>query len=173
MDMNGKEACAFPYNRTVKCRGFSILEMVIAAAILSMSLLGISSFYQNALRVSRTTTAFVQTNYLLEESVEAVKLMRDKSWNSNIAKLTPGVPYHLVYSSGLWATTTTTTLIDGIFDRMFILENVNRDGNDDITISGGTLDVGTKKLTVSVAWGGSMGTTTKSLSTYIANIFSN
>lgn len=157
----------------MKSRGFGILEMVIASAILSVSLLGISSFYQNSLRVSRATTSFVQAGYLLEEGVEAVKLLRDKSWSGNIANLTSGTSYHLVYSGGSWATTTTVTLVDGVFDRSFVLENVNRDGNDDIVSSGGTLDAGTKKLTVSVAWGSPTGTTTKTLSTYIANIFSN
>ncbi|OHA84333.1 MAG: hypothetical protein A2937_01175 [Candidatus Yonathbacteria bacterium RIFCSPLOWO2_01_FULL_47_33b] len=171
--MNSKETSVLFRNYPTKHRGFGILEMVIASAILSVSLLGISSFYQDALRVSRTTTSFVQANYLLEEGVEAVKLMRDKSWSGSIAGLTPGASYRLAYTSGSWATTTTMTLIDGVFDRTFVLENVNRDGNDDITTSGGTLDAGTKKLTVSVAWGGQSGTTTKSITTYIANIFNN
>ena len=63
--------------------------------------------------------------------------------------------------------------VDNIFERIFTIENVGRDANDDIIGSGGINDPDTKKIVVSVSWRGRNGTTTESMSTYITNLFSN
>jgi len=153
-------------------KGFAILEIVVAVAIVSLALFGLSEAARISLVVMNETTKHIQASFLLEEGIEAVKSMRDQSWQADINPLTVGTYYYLTFSNNRWRTSAQNVLADRLFERKFKLANVYRDSNDNIAGSG-TLDTGTKLLTVSVAWSGHTGTTTQSISTYIANIFSN
>ena len=151
-------------------RGFGLIEIVVGAAVLTTSLLGISFYYQQALKVSQRTGNFVRAGFLMEEGIEVAKFFRDTSW-TNISGFTPGTTYYLSWTGSTWATTTTNTFVDGMFERKLVIDNVSRDSNDDIVSSGGTLDAGTKKATVSVSWNEKGATTTKTVSTYLTNFF--
>lgn len=150
--------------------GFGLIEIVVGSAIFALSILGISSYYQQALQVSQKTGKFVQAGFLLEEGMEIAKYFRGTSW-TNISGLTSGTTYYLSWNGSTWATSTTNIFVDGVFERTFIIDNVNRDSNDDIVSSGGTLDAGTKKATISVSWNERGATTTKTISTYLTNFF--
>lgn len=150
--------------------GFGLIEIVVGGAVFAISILGISFYYQQALSVSQKTGHIVQAGFLMEEGIEIAKLFRDGNW-TNISGLTPGATYYLTWTGSAWATTTTNTFVDGSFERTLVVDNVNRDSNDDIVTSGGTLDAGTKKVTVSVAWNEKGATTTRSISTYLTNFF--
>jgi Tfp pilus assembly protein PilV len=151
-------------------RGFGLIEIVIGAAILSTSLLGISFYFQEALNVSERTGNIVRAAFLMEEGIEITRFFRDNGW-ANISGLAAGTPYYLTWNGTTWATTTTNTFIDGLYERKVVATDVYRDSNDDIVSSGGTLDSGTREITVSVAWQEKGATTTKTVSTYLANFF--
>ncbi|KKR45209.1 MAG: hypothetical protein UT80_C0041G0014 [Parcubacteria group bacterium GW2011_GWC1_40_13] len=153
-----------------KSKGFGLIEIIIGSAILTVSLIAISTYFQKSLQLSQDSGKTVQAGFLLEEGVEVVKFFRDTSW-VNISGLTAGTSYYLQFDGTKWATTSSNVFVDGIFERKFVVDNVSRDANDDIVSSGGTNDADTKKATVSVSWLGRNGTTTKSISTYITNIF--
>ena len=150
--------------------GFGLIEIIIGSAILTISLIAMSTYFQKSLQLNQDSGKLVKASFLLEEGIEAVKFFRDTSW-LNISGLTAGTPYYLEFDGTKWATTTSNIFVDGIFERKLTIDNVSRDTNDDIVSSGGTLDTGTKKATVSVAWSDRTGTTTKSISTYLTNIF--
>jgi Tfp pilus assembly protein PilV len=154
------------------CGGFGLIEMLVGAAVLSSSLLGISTFFQASLQVSGTTESAIQGDYLLEEGVEGVKLLRDASYTNNIQTLSTTTPYYLLWNSSSWIATTTSALIDNTFERKFSIADVKRDANDDIA-STGTIDPKTKLVTVSVAWSSKGATTTRSIGTYLTNLFNN
>lgn len=149
-----------------------MIEMLVGAAVLSMSLLGISSFFQVALSVSNSTQSVFQGDYLLEEGVEAVKLLRDGGYTSNITTLSTTAPTYLSWDGTKWATSSVNSLIDSKFERTIIATDVRRDASDDISASG-TVDANTKLVTVSVAWNVKGATTTKTIQTYVMNIFNN
>ena len=149
-----------------------MVEMLVGAAVLSVSLLGISSFFQTTLRASGVTQAAIQGNYLLEEGVEATKIFRDTSYTNNFMKMSTTTTYYFAWNGTNWATTTANTLIDGKFERNFTLTDVKRDVNNDIALTG-TYDPNIKLVTVSVVWNGPLGTTTRSIQTYVTNIFNN
>ena len=112
--------------------------------------------------------------YLAEEGIEAVKIIRDTGW-SNITNLTDNTNYYLYFdtsssTNNIWKATSTASLVDSIFTRIFTLNPVYRDTDGRVVQSGGTLDLHTKKITVSISWKSKIATTTKSLSTYIADI---
>lgn len=157
-------------NRSPK--GFGLIEIVVSSAILSVSLLAISGFFQSINRASTETKAAVQGDYLLEEGVEIIKLLRDDDYTDNILKISTSTTHYFLWNGTKWATTTTNTLIDGRYERKFTITDVKRDANSDIATSG-TYDPDIKLATVYVAWNSSTGTTTRSIQTYITNIFNN
>ena len=150
--------------------GFSILEIVIATAIISISLFSLMAVSRISLEIVQQSANRVKAGFLLEEGVEAIKILRDSGWSANIAPLSAGAVYYLDFNNNTWQATTTNIYIDGILERSFRIEDVYRDSNDDIA-SFGFLDSGTKKVSVSVSWKEKTGTTTKSISTYITNLF--
>jgi Tfp pilus assembly protein PilV len=156
-----------------KNKGLSLIEVVIGAGIIGASVVTVISIYGTLTRMSYDNTARIQAAMLAEEGIEAVKTMRDSGWDSNIGTLTNGSTYRLAYSSGAWHSTTSAVWIDSKFERTFTVSSVARDGSSNIVTSGGTTDTGTKLVNVSVAWSDGRATTTKSLQTYIFDIFSN
>ena len=151
-------------------KGFGLIEIIVGSAILTVSLIAISTYFQKSLQLSQDSRKTVQASFLLEEGIEVVKFFRDTSWQ-NISGLTAGTAYYLQFGASKWATTSSNIFVDNIFERKIVIDNVSRDANDDIVSSGGTNDADTKKSTVSVSWLGRNGTTTKSISTYLTNIF--
>ncbi len=161
----------FPLS-TRASRGFGLIEMIIGSAILSIALLSVSNFFRSTNRASTLTQAAVQGDYLLEEGIETVKLFRDAGYASGLGKLSTTTNYYFSWNGTSWATTTVDTLIDGKFERKLAVTDVKRDVNSD-TASSGTYDPDTKLVTVSVSWRDYMGTTTRSIQTYVTNIFNN
>jgi len=154
---------------TINNTGFGLVEVIIGAAIISISLFGMVSLFSKSIQVSREVGKKVQAGFLLEEGLEAVRIIRDSDWD-NISSLSTTTEHYLNFSGGSWATTTDNMFIDGMFERKLIVDDVYRDGNDDIT-SSGTLDMGIKKITVEVSWLSRNATTTESASTYLSDIF--
>ena len=147
-----------------------MLEIVVGVSILTASFLGVLTVFNNLVKSSRSMIHLYQSAFLLEEGVEAGRILRDQSW-TNLGGWSSGTAYHLVWTGSAWSTSTTPTLLDGLYERKITETNVSRDNiSQDIVTSGGTLDPGTKLVTVTVAWLESGATTTKSLSTYLTNI---
>jgi prepilin-type N-terminal cleavage/methylation domain-containing protein len=153
--------------------GFTLIEVMIASALVATVTISFLSFAQRGLGLSSRSLRQVQATLLLEEGAEAVKTIRDANW-TNISGLTLNNTYYLSYntSTNVWSLSTTLNDIDGVFTRTVVVDSVNRDSNDDIVASGGTTDTGTKKVTVTVSWYSAEGLNTKVLTLYIADIFS-
>ena len=154
-------------------RGFALEEVLVATAIILVFVTALSGAYSLYVRAAFASLHKVQSALLAEEGIEVVKLLRDSSWSLNMAPLSNSTPYYLVFSGGTWKATTTKTLVDGVFDRSFTVENVYRNLSIDIVDKGGTLDSGTRLIMVSEAWLNHGATTTKSISTYVTNLFAN
>lgn len=153
--------------------GLTLVEVLIATSIILVflvSLLGVHTLY---LKTAFTNGNVVKGAYLVEESVEAVRFLRDSSWSANIAPLSLNVNYGLVFDAGTWQATTTNIRVDNIFERVMAFSAVYRDASGDIVSSGGTLDPDILLVISSVSWANGGVITTKSISTYITNIFDN
>lgn len=154
-----------------KNKGFMVVEVLLAASIITVSILAATAVAQKSIYVSRQAFHATQANFLLEEGAEAVRILRDNAW-SNISNLTIGSNYYPTFSGGTWSLSSTANTV-GIFTRRVSMANVNRDNTTkDIVSSGGTLDVGTKLVTVTVFWVEGGTTITKTLQFFIINIFS-
>lgn len=152
--------------------GTGLIEAVAGISIISVFIFSLMLASQLSQKIVGESVRNIQAYFLLEEGADAVKIFRDTSWSSGIGNLTVGADYYFNYNGTTWVSTTDNIYIDGIFERKFVLNNVYRDINDDIVVSG-TLDNGTKKATISVSWRGRTGTTTKSASFYLTDLFSN
>lgn len=159
-------------NNKSKKQGSFLVEVIIGATIISVSILAIISSYVVYIKFAYANERNVEANYLLEEGIEAVTFLRDNGWLNNISKLGTTTTYYLVFNSPTVSTTTVPQYVGGIFLRSFAISDVKRDSNDDISAVG-TFDQNTKKITATVSYWQGHATTTKSLSTYISNIYSN
>jgi len=152
--------------------GLGLLEAVVGVSVMSFIVFSLMLVLQMSNKIITETSKSAQASFLLEEGMEAVKIIRDTSWQNNINPLSVNTDYYFNFDGTTWKSTTTNVYIDGFFERKFKLESVYRNVGDDIAVSG-TLDSGSKKTTVSVSWRDRNGTTTKSLSSYITNLFNN
>lgn len=137
-------------------RGFGLLEIIIAVAIIAGSLFALAEVSTLAVRITQAALAEQQAVFLAEEGIENARLTRDTSWAKLLA------------SSG---TETINT-----FTRAVTLEDVyRRNSDDDIVPTSSsdpkTLDPNTKKVTVTVSWQTQKGTANTTLSAYLTNLF--
>ena len=155
---------------TKKQKGFLVVEILVAASIITLTILSATVVAQKSIYVSRQALNTTQAAHLLEEGAEAVRIYRDNAW-ANISGMTLGTNYYPVFSGGTWTFSTTVSTI-GIFTRKVVVSNVNRDNSTkDIVTSGGAVDAGTKLVTVTVTWNDGTNVITKTLPFYITNIF--
>lgn len=156
----------------IKNRGMALVEILIGSAIISMGILAASSAYSTYVSYALANQKNIQASYILEEGLEVMTFFRDKGWTANISKLGTTTTYYLSWSGTDWATTTTPQYVDGQFLRSISVTDVKRDGSDRIA-SSGMYDPNTKKITTTVDYSQGHATTTKSVSTYITNLYSN
>ncbi|MCF7865546.1 MAG: hypothetical protein K9M11_03500 [Candidatus Pacebacteria bacterium] len=166
----------FKKNKTHKIQGVSVVEVLVASAIIMTSVISILGVYSGLTSISLRNTSKVQAGMLLDEGAEALRFMRDVSWNTNIGPLVNGTTYWLYwdYSTSTygWRATTTQNLIDDQFDRSIVLASVNRDATTyNIVSSGGTLDTGTRKATITTSWFDKTSTSSKSIVMYLYNTY--
>ncbi len=154
--------------------GFGMIEIVVGTAVLATAMLGISSLFQATLKAGSTTQSVLQAGYLLEEGIEAVRVMRDSGYANSILKLSTTTPTYITWNgaTSLWATTSVNTFIDSKYERRLTVADVNRDANDDIAVAG-TYTPDTKLITMTVSWSERGATTSRSISTYLTNLFNN
>ncbi len=154
-------------------KGFSLAEAIIASAISLFVILGITAFFSTIFSMSVANSARIQAAFLAEEGLEAVRILRDAGWDENIETQALDVPFYLDFEGSSWTATTSNIYVDGLFQREVVLSAVNRDSNFDIVESGGNSDPDSRKITVSISWSLGNSTTTKSVSTYLTNVFNN
>ena len=153
--------------------GMSLVEFIIATALVGFVAISLVQVGEIALRASRFAGNRVTATFLLQEGVEATSLLRDKSWNQNIAPRTTDVDYFLSFSGSEYSLSETPApLIENTFERTIRFSDVGRNAQSDIT-PGGTTDEDAKKITVSVSWFERGATTTEQMELYLTNLFKN
>ncbi len=153
--------------------GMSLVEILIGCTIITIGILALINTYSVYVKYALTHDKNVQASYLLAEGLEAVSLLRDQSWSANITPLSSGTTYYLAFNGTSWTLMAGMQYVDSIFLRTAVLEDVTRDASDKIISSSGTADANTKKVTITVAYPQSNGTTTQSISKYITNLYKN
>lgn len=148
------------------------MEAVVAVSVFLVLVLGLFGSFNIFLTTSLSNINKIQASFLEEEGLEAMRVIRDNGWTANIASQASGVPFYLYFNGTNWVSTTSVEYIGGMYERKVILTNATRNVSQDI-VSGGTPDPKTKLVTVQVSWSDHGATTTRSLQTYLTNVYNN
>lgn len=132
--------------------GIAIVEILIGTSILTIILAFISTTLVLFLDTSNLALEQTRALYLAEEGQEFLRYLRDEDWDT-LATLTEGSTYYLTVATSTVTLTGSPEVIDGIYTRSVVVDELRRDGNDDMVSSGGTVDTGARTVTVTVSWG--------------------
>ena len=130
--------------------GFSIVEVVVAAAIIATVGLAITGAWQGYIKITQLGASYTQAALLTEEAGEAIELYRDMSWSGMIAPLALNTPYYLYWNGTRYATSTTAVAVNTNYAVSFSLYPVMRDANSNVVAAGGTNDPDTLKAAIIV-----------------------
>ena len=135
-------------------KGVSIVEILVVIVIINVTLVALLGLAAFSLKTSTLIKETNQADFLVQEAMEAVRNFRDGTdWNTDgLRNLSPGI-YHLEKSSDVppkWQLVSGEETVNG-FTREIEIEDVYRDGNDNIAESGDP-DSETKKVTVTIFW---------------------
>lgn len=121
-----------------------LLTMGLAAIILPALLTGlVASRHGKAQQAQRT-----QAVYLLNETIDAVRSVREKGWTGFAVNGT----FHTAISGSNWTLVPGSTVSAGLTQQVTI-SDLSRDSNGAIATIGGTLDPSSKKVDVAISWG--------------------
>ena len=130
-------------------RGFSLMEVLVASAILVTATIGVVGALRLYASIVTADVERTQAAILVQEAAEALQLMRDVSWDTEIDPLALDTAYHLAWDGSSYTATTTEVVLHERFTRTVTLSAVLRDANDDIAEIG-TTDDDTRQVTVQV-----------------------
>ena len=132
-------------------KGFGIIEIMIAAAIISLSLASLGFLGNFAIGIQAHLKQNQVANNLAVEAMEVAKAAKNENW-VNFSSLAVDTEYHPEKGGDpiKWFFSPGTEIING-FSRRIIFSQVFRDGNDDISDIG-TVDSNTRKITAVVSW---------------------
>jgi prepilin-type N-terminal cleavage/methylation domain-containing protein len=167
-----------PYSIKRDKRGFGLIEIVIVIAIVSVAVVAFGEVARLSLSALQREKRAFEASLLVEEGFEAMRGLRDQSWNTNISTLSNTTNYYLATTTSastiVWnlSTTQPTRLINGTYWRTIVLGSVNRDSGDRIAVSG-SIDSGTRQITITVSWRDKNATTSVSSVGYLTNFLQN
>jgi len=134
-------------------RGVGVVEIMVVVGIVSFAVVGLYEFLVLSTRPISEGVRKVEATYLAQEGLEAVRTLRNKSWDGSIVPLTVEATYYAVIAGSEWALTTTDPgPLDGLYTRTITLHKVFRDPANDNISPTGTEDPRTRRVTAVVSW---------------------
>jgi len=130
-------------------KGFSIIEIIVSASIISIAVLSTIGVFQIYLKLSNKNVAQTQAALLVEEAAEGIQTIRDSGWNSTISTYTPDTVYYLSWNGTAYSLSTTPSYIDDSYQREIVFSRIYRDDSSNISDSG-TEDENTRKISITV-----------------------
>lgn len=130
-----------------KLKGFSLVEILLAITVFAIFSVGLLSLALDTSNRDAGTNLKIQALAYAQEGIEATRNIRDRAY----LLLTNG-DHGLSFNAGVWSFGPAPETVDSFFERSVTIEDVYRDGSDNIVTEGGTLDPDTKKVTSEVAW---------------------
>jgi len=159
-----------------KClKGFTVIEILIAIAIISISLSAMLIFSVYSLKNTILIKKTYQANYLALEEVEVLRNFRDGTdWHLNgIGTLDTETEYHFEKNEdnpSKWILVSGNESVD-VFIRSLIVERVSRDGDDNIELNFNSAneDAETRKIISKISWGEGEKSHQVEIYTYLTN----
>ncbi len=154
-------------------QGFSVIEIVIASAIIVTVVSAAAAAWQAYLKISNTAARNTEASLFSVEAAEALHIMRDQSWSSKIVPLALNTAYQLYWNGAQYQATTSQILLQSQFVRTMTLSSIMRDGNSNIVSSGGTVDSNARKINISVFLVGATSSPIMQTEMLLHNIYAN
>lgn len=133
-------------------KGISIVEIVIAAGIIAVSVTGIVGAIQIYLKIVHQNAREVQAVLFLDETAEVLQYLRDINYDLYFNQTNTGTNYTVFWDGSGYALATSTIVLPYEMTRTIVFENILRDSNDQIVSSGGSVDINTKKAIITMSW---------------------
>ncbi len=131
----------------MKQKGQSLVEIILvmglSVIIFPALLTGLVSSRQGKAQQTQRTQAV----YLLNETTDAIRSVREKGW----ALFAVDGTYHTATSSGSWALATGSATLNGL-TQSIVIGDVRRAASGEVVASGGTLDPSSKKVDITISW---------------------
>lgn len=90
-------------------KGFALIELMVAIAILAIAFASIFGAVQLSKRALRVAGERGQAAFILEESTEALRHIRDKGWTTRMSNLALGINYCLDFGTNDYGLTNPTS----------------------------------------------------------------
>lgn len=126
-------------------QGFSLVEVLIAIALLGIGGTSIVMMLGNSYQSSQAGSDRSEATFLASQTYEAVRSIGQNAYN----RLIDGT-YGLDDSIGTWNLSATSDTVDR-FTRQVVVETAQRDTGGDL-VSSGMPDIHTKKITTTINW---------------------
>jgi prepilin-type N-terminal cleavage/methylation domain-containing protein len=145
-------------------KGFSLLEVILAAALFSVFSAPAISFSLRALQGQRQSEQAQIAMMYASEGIEAIRSIRDGSFDNLSNTQSSG----LNFSGGSWSLQGEDDEIDG-YRRSISVSSARRDGDGNIILDSGQEDEDMKRIVSTVTWTSPSGKEASiNLVTYIA-----
>ncbi|MFW5702684.1 MAG: hypothetical protein ACOCXP_01830 [Candidatus Dojkabacteria bacterium] len=151
-------------------KGFSLLELVLALGMFVLIISSVGLFAVDASRVSQNARQTNKANYFIREISNAILLNKQQSWGE-ILDNSDGSAKIPVFEAGRYS------FEDGVIERdgveiSFVVEDVYRNPAGDFTVESNpeaSIDLNSKKITISASWTDFLGTEQNVASVVYAN----
>lgn len=162
-----------------KNRGVLLVEVLVAASIITISVLAATAVAQKSISMTQRTLHTAQAAFLIEEGAELTRVVRDQGW-ANFSSITKGNLYHPVDTGGgQWRFAGDAETIDRFTRSVAFYSACRNNSTGDLIDAGkvtscsvGVEDLRTLLVDVAVSWSEAGENVTKNIMFYIADIFS-
>ncbi len=128
-------------------RAFSIVEVIVAAAIFTITLAAFVASFEFFNSIENQTEEKTTAAFLLEETSEAVVLLRDFAWE-NISELNQGDWYYLSWNGSEYVLSESDEE-NSLYARRVMVFSVYRDNLGNLA-GAGTEDLNTKRVVIEI-----------------------
>ncbi len=128
--------------------GFSLVEVILSAALFMILATGSVAVIVQGLDSNRLGEEQSVAHQYAAEGIEAARSIKNQAFTN----LTNSVSTGITRSGGVWVFSGSSNSFDSKYTRVLTIEDVRRDGNGHVVISGGTVDPLSKKVTSTVSW---------------------
>ncbi|HEX8932443.1 MAG TPA: hypothetical protein VF810_04770 [Patescibacteria group bacterium] len=130
-----------------KLKGQTLIELVLAMGLAAVIFPALLTGFMTSREGKAQAAARMQAVALLKENEQAVRSVRNNSWNNFALDGT----FHPVLSGFVWTLAPGTAQINN-FMQAINISDVYRDNTGAIAASGGTYDPSTKKVVITISW---------------------
>jgi Tfp pilus assembly protein PilV len=152
-------------NNTIK--SFSLVEIIIAIAIFSLIAISVSIFAIDSFRFSEYNKEQKKADLVIQDTINAINQSRSDLWQ-NIIDNTDAGAKHFTLVSNKYAFAAGAQTVGDITTSLTIA-SVQRDVDGNVVASGGTNDINSRSVTMTVSWSDPLGFAQQLIDTFYIN----